>query len=237
MSFRYRRSSNHSASATARSLRSRLPPKAHAWHLATIGSTLLPALLLLLSSCSQATGPVTGRVTATPSMVPTPTPTPYVPPPTPISPPLGLPPRDCHPGPMPRPIFSDVGPGYGSFPVWAFGLDTTVRIATSYFTYTQYGWEWKVLWRVSTRYTQPVRLHGGNLRTGTPLWFQIGDQDPSTAPVLDPRPREQQIAQSGYPADTVGWGSYLLIPTAGCYYVEADWQGGSWRGTFAAGRL
>lgn len=122
--------------------------------------------------------------------------------------------------------------------MWAFGLDTTVRIPTSYFTYTQYGWTWKVIWRVSTRYTQPVQLHGGNLRTGTPLWFQIEVQDPSTAPVLDPRPEEQQIAQSGYPnpPEAVDWGSYLYIPAAGCYYIEATWPGGYLRIIFAAGR-
>jgi len=109
-----------------------------------------------------------------------------------------------------------------------------VRIP-SYFDYTQYGWPWKVIWRVSTRYTQPVQLHGGSLRTGTPLWFQIGEPA-STTPILDPRPDEQQIAQSGNPTEFVEWKSYLYIPGAGCYYVEADWPGGSWRVTFAAGR-
>ncbi len=140
---------------------------------------------------------------------------------------------------MPRPVFSDVGPGVGSFPVWAFGFGgphAIVRIPTSYFTYTQYGWTWKLIWRVSVHYMQPVRLHGGNLRTSTPLWFQMNGQT-STAPVLDPRPDEAQIAESGYPAEAVEWRSYLYIPAAGCYYLEADWQGGSWRVTFAAGRL
>lgn len=232
---RYRRSSNHSASATAGWLRSRLPPKAHTRRLATRGSAFLLALLLLLSSCSPASGPVTGRATATLGVVPTPTPTPYVEPPTPIPPPLGLPPQDCPLGPPPHNVFSDVIPGYGSFPAWAFGLEPTIRISTS-FTYTQYGWTWKVIWRVSTRYTQPVQLHGGNLRTGMPLWFQIGEPA-STTPILDPRPDEQQIAQSGAPTEFVEWKSYLYIPTAGCYYVEADWPQGSWRITFAAGRL
>jgi len=139
---------------------------------------------------------------------------------------------------MPRPVFSDVGPGVGSFPVWAFGFGgphAIVRIPTSYFTYTRYGWTWKLIWRVSVHYMQPVTLHGGNLQTGTLLWFQIGT--PSTAPVLDPRPDEAQITQSGYPAEAVEWHSYLYIPAAGCYYLEADWPGGHWRITFAAGRL
>ncbi len=140
---RYRRSSNHSASATAGELRSSLPSKAHPWHLATLGSTLLLALLLLLSGCSQASSPPAGTPTPTPQAVATPTPTPILmpsPTPTPKPPPLGLVPQDCPTGPTPRPVFSDVGPGVGSFPVWAFGFGgphAIVRIPTSYFTYTQ----------------------------------------------------------------------------------------------------
>jgi hypothetical protein len=201
---------------------------------------LLVALLVLLSSCSPVNGPPTGAPTSTPQAVLIPTPTWFITPAptsTPKPPPLGLAPQNCPVSPSPHNIFSDVGPGYGSFPVWVFGLEPTVRIPTSYFTYTQYGWTWKVIWRVSVHYTQPVRLHGGNLLTGMPLWFGISNP-PSTTPILDPRPKEEQIAQSGYPSpfEGIDWGSYLYLPTAGCYYVEADWPGGHWRITFAAGR-
>lgn len=224
-------------------LKSYLPPKAAMCHLPAMVHLFLLAVLLLLSSCSQTSNPVTGGATpppqATSPLRPTPTP-PLI---TPTPPPLGPVPKDCPPGPTPQQIFSDLGPsGVGSYPVWAFGFDgphATVPLSRDPDAYTPpYGWTTKVIWRVSTHYTHPVHLQGGNLRTGTSLWFQIGDQNPEPSPILDPRPAEQAIAESGdpNPPQAVGWRSYLYIPTAGCYYLEADWPGGSWRITFAAGR-
>jgi len=187
----------------------------------------------LLVGCASTPSPQAARkttvvpATSTAISVPSPTPSPTLTPP-----PLGVVPQDCPTSPAPRNIFPDIEPGYGTWPVWSFGLDTSIHIATSYFTYTQYGWEWKVIWRVQASYTNTVTVRGGNVRTGTPLWFQVGTQDPSMAPVLHPQERRTDLT-----TDRVEWGSYVYIPMAGCYYIEAVWPGGHWRLTFAAGRL
>lgn len=193
------------------------------------------ALLAVLASCTQMpqssapTPTLSTQQTSTTTLVPisnTLTPTP---------PPLGLIPRDCSPGPTPRSSLPGIGPVIGGSKVWATGFNgphAEIPIP-SYDTYTQHGWTWKIVWEVGPDYTQPVAIRGGNLRSGTPLWFQITG-NPTTSPVLDPR-------HPDHPGSTVGtdwaeWGSYVFIPQAGCYYLQASWPGGSWRINFAAGK-
>lgn len=101
-----------------------------------------------------------------------------------------------------------------------------------YIAHSPHGWYVKVLWVVAPDGHQPVTLCGSALSGGTPLWFQIGDQAPSTAPVLN-----TQVPPA--PSQPAGWAnspSYLFIPRAGCYVLEASWSGGMWRLAFAAGR-
>jgi hypothetical protein len=113
------------------------------------------------------------------------------------------------------------------------GPHAAIHFSPSYLTdtSTRYGWMWKLVWEVGPHYTGPVTLRGGNLRTGIPLWFAF-DQGPTIAPVL---------VHPDHPVSALGgnwgeWGSYLSIPVAGCYYLQATWPGGHWRITFAAGR-
>jgi len=169
----------------------------------------LLALASVLVTCSQAPPP---QATNTPTPTSSQATAISAPSPTLTPPPLGLAPQNCHSGPTPRTIFSDVGPGVGRSPIWAFGLDTTIRIP-SYFTYTQYGWTWKIIWRMAKSYTHPVTLRGRNLHNGTPLWFQIDGQDSNTspAPVLDP---VHALRSSNSEENWVEWGSYVYIPTA-----------------------
>lgn len=195
---------------------------------------LLLMLISLLASCTSTSSlPTTGTATASPSASTT-SARPVVTPTLLIPPPLGMVPQNCPPGPTPQPIFSDIGPVVGAAPVWVtgFGGPHAVIHIPTYFTYTQYGWTWKLLWKMQSGYTHPITLEGGNLRNGTLLWFQIGQQNPSTSPVLDPLHSGQQpSAGSG-----LNWPSYMYIPIAGCYSLEAKWPGGHWRITFAAGR-
>lgn len=103
-----------------------LSPKLCTWDLTLIGNILLLALLLLLSACSSASNPQIGTPAPTSQPVATllPTPTPFTPIPTPTlkPPPLGPVPQNCPVNPPPHNVFSDVGPAYGSFPVWVIGL-------------------------------------------------------------------------------------------------------------------
>lgn len=199
---------------------------------------LLPALIPLLLSCAATSLPQATETPRASSPAPTtsavPSGTVSTTPTLLTPPPLGMVPQNCPPGPTPQPIFSDIGPVVGAAPLWVtgFGGPHAVIHIPTYFTFTQYGWTWKLLWKMQSGYTHPITLEGGNLRNGTLLWFQIGQQNPSTSPVLDLLHSGQQPgAGSG-----LNWPSYVYIPTAGCYYLEAKWPGGHWRIIFAAGR-
>jgi len=73
------------------------------------------------------------------------------------------------------------------------------------------------------------------MQTGTPLEFQFANPDPVvTSLFLDPNHPNHLDAGAG--PDYEEWGSYLYIPTAGCYQLDATWPGGQWSFPFAAGR-
>ena len=210
-----------------------LLPRAYICRFATAETAFFLALLVIVSSCSSTSIPTTNIPTATPGVISTLAPT-STPTPTPTAPPLGAVPQDCPPGPRLQNIFTDIIPVVGGSPVWAAGfvgphaiLHVGNGISTQNNVYTQHGWYRKILWRVSTNSPSPVTLHGGSLHDGTPLWFQIGNQDLTLSPVLDPGNAGEQPWTS-FP-------SYIFIPQAGCYYLEAHWSSGSWRITFAAG--
>jgi hypothetical protein len=133
-------------------------------------------------------------------------------------------------------LSSHFGPGIGGYPAWAVGFGGPVawRSAGGIVGQqpTQYGWPEKVLWVVKRSYPGSVRLRGANLADGVPLWFEIGGRREATvAPVL-------KALEPAIPYQTEGWAefpSYLYIPRAGCYTLEAEWEGGFWRVIFAAG--
>ncbi len=146
-------------------------------------------------------------------------------------------PQDCPPGPAPREVDpSEFGPGVGGSPVWAIAFEgphATVHLENT--LSNVYGWGVKVIWVVGPHYTSTATIHGGNLRTGSPLWLGADGaqgENPSTSLVLDPH-YPGTISGSDH-----GWAEFpggMDIPQAGCYYLEAQWPGGSWRITFAAG--
>lgn len=197
---------------------------------------LLLLMPLVLSCTSTSLLPTSGTVTSpTSTTAARPTETVAVTPTLLMPPPLGQVPQNCPPGPTPQSIFSDVGPAVGRTPLWAIGFDgphAVIKIPP-YFTYTPYGWTWKLIWRMQASYTYPIMLSGTNLHDGSLLWFQIDEQVPSTSPILDPLPAERHVPNAG---SWIDWRSYLYIPVAGCYALEAKWPGGHWRITFAAGR-
>ena len=96
------------------------------------------------------------------------------------------------------------------------------------------GWPVKIVWEVGSNYHEIVTLRAGDLLNGTLLkWKMSPDEHLTTAPVLDPQ-------HPGHPISVIGpqwqeWGSEILIPAAGCYYIEANWPEGHWRDTFAIG--
>lgn len=182
--------------------------------------------------------------TATPSPVPTavpatPTPSPF-PTPTLVAPPLGAIPTNCAPSPT--------GPGVGGFggviyaagagPVWVDGFHGSTAIisitrdATG--PYTEYGWPVFTALALKRPFDEAVTLRGTDLSTGDPLWFSlaVSPASPLTPLVIaDP----QQFVESG-DSTARWWSGGMYLPGAGCYTLQASWQGGGWQITFAAGQ-
>ena len=142
---------------------------------------------------------------------------------------LGPAPSACS-RPALQSINPNVGLGIGEAPAFAVGAwdSAGVRHAQRA-TQIQYGEEVKVLWVISPQTNQLITLRGASVNTGSPLYFEIGNASPASAPTLDP---------TAAPQSDGGWTyfpSYLDIPAADCYYIEASWPGGSWRIEFPAG--
>jgi hypothetical protein len=196
------------------------------------GLVCMITLVLFLVGCASSSSSAS-RATPTPT-VPTPTATATS---TLVAPALAEPPTNCtnlatvH-DPWPGNPQS-MAPVVGGGPVWAT-LPPVVHIAPNGSpTYTPYGWSWKVIWEVGPSYPHPIALRATRVGDQAPLWFEF-DGAPTTTPTLDP-------AHPSHPESKLGtgwreWGSYLYIPTAGCYQLQAVWPEGSWELTFAAGR-
>ncbi len=77
-----------------------------------------------------------------------------------------------------------------------------------------------------------VTVQGANLADGTPLWFQLGGRNIVSTAVFESNSPGTLIQ----PGEWGEWPSYLIAPKAGCYYLEAKWNGGSWKLNIAVGR-
>ena len=142
---------------------------------------------------------------------------------------LGPAPASCS-GPIPRSVNPSFGLAIGESPVYAVGAwDSAGILHADRATQTQYGEQVKVLWVIRSGFNQPVALRGANTSTGSPLYFEIGDAGPTKTPKLDPN-----VAPVNE-GDWANFPSYLDIPAADCYYIQADWSGGHWRVQFPAG--
>ncbi len=184
------------------------------------------ALMLALGNLSLNPTAKGQPATETATLVPLPT----------VENPVGPVPTNCPHGPEPMVLSSHFGPGIGGYPAWAIGFGgphATMPIYAGNLEPSRYGWPQKVLWVVKRSYPGLVRLRGANLADGVQLWFEIGGRrEVTVAPVL-------KAPEPAIPYQTEGWAefpSYLYIPRAGCYTLEAEWEGGFWRVNFAAGR-
>jgi hypothetical protein len=156
---------------------------------------------------------------------------------------LGRAPATCagaEPVPRSRP-FAAYGTLFGTEPLWT-GVYAAFDAARNAFVVpavgyhrTRDGWPVKFLWITPRSEASPIdlKLTGA---AGDPVLFWFGGVlDVHTrAPILDP-------ANPGHPdtddhADNHEWGSIVYFPKAGCYTLEAAWQGGSWRFVFGFGR-
>jgi len=102
----------------------------------------------------------------------------------------------------------------------------------SWVQYTEHGWAHKFLYAIGPAYLKKVTFHGVNLQDGTPLWLGADSvPEDTTSLILDPQDPQIVNRLGGY----VEFPGALDIPKAGCYSLQANWEGGSWRVVFAAG--
>ena len=147
---------------------------------------------------------------------------------------LGRPPRDCN-GPTPKEIASFVAPAVGESPVWAagpVGPHATLELGGR----TKWGWRAKVLLLIEPRDEGTVTVRGASADGRKPIWFKTSGRyvlGPTTKLVLDPENPGIPVQHGQWKE----WPSTFYIPKAGCYFLEAQWEGGSWRLAFAAGRM
>lgn len=216
--------------------------------LARVGMVI--GMILVIAACAQALPSQVSPMPTTHSVMPT-IMTTQPPAPMATATPLGGPlallgplPNDCPSGPAPQIISPDFGSAVGANPAWAgagnFRNQAPLALiwdpTQARAEHDENGWGHKFLWVVATSYQGVVTFHGANLRDGSPLYPEAQDAEPASTPttlVVDTRNpnianRDPQWTQ--FPGG-------LTVPKAGCYYLEADWPGGHWRITFAAGMV
>lgn len=144
-------------------------------------------------------------------------------------------PRDCRVRPLVR---TRVSPAYasllGASPAW-FGPYLAVDLKRARFRIprdaprTREGWRVKFLWIVRKRARGPITISGADAR-GRPLL--VAPEGAKPRPTVRFEPARADATASGF----VEFPSYVYFPGAGCYVLNARWNGGRWRLAFAAGR-
>lgn len=201
-------------------------------------------LLTLLAACSStAKVPPRPTATATPSPTPSPAAT-AIPGPLPAIQPLGAPPASCPASPQPQTLSFPNGFGSYGGSVRFFGKDIVWIPESSFPTVVHLeshgSTSWPTLaivWEIGPDATDAVSVRVTNTQTGAVLWWvhSIPPDLASQTLVLDadvPGP----ATYTGEPETS--WQEFhssLLFTQAGCYALDARWDGGSWQMVFAAG--
>lgn len=210
---------------------------AHPSRSLAIVSTLVIASAAVLISCAPSTSTVS---THHPEPA-EPTPTLQIPTATAVSTPvLGSIPTQCAVSTTsPQAKFSELGTVIGASPVWAtwapgpnkYHLVLPPPYPSTY--EPPYGWEMgKVIWEVGPNYSSPVTIRGYDLADNTPLLLQA-DGAPVNPLILDPGQPDHPVSVLG--SGWAEWGTYIVVPKAGCYRMVVAWPQGSWSVTFSAG--
>jgi hypothetical protein len=130
-------------------------------------------------------------------------------------------------------------PGLGSGPVWLVGFSgptaSLVHLNSSQAKWL--GWYQTLTLFVEKGYEGTLLLQGGSQANGAPLWFSDESMSNTNNSLYFDMQRttdKQRFYSSGQwefvPVD-------VFIPASGCYFLQANWSGGSWIADFAAGSL
>lgn len=223
----------------------------------------LVVLVVIFAGC--ASGPAAQQATPTPSaaatLAPTSAPSPTASPGVKLTPPtlrgpLAAAPTNCPASPAIQTMTqNNFGGGFsspisfqGGQPAWELGLPDAGRPLQLGATGGDQPWpSIKVMWVVGPDAAQPVTLTGHDLRTGTPLWFQIypsnaiptsdpnADSVYTTSATLDP-----MAPNRGSTDNSTGhwniWGIGIIALAAGCYELDVSSAGGGWHVIYPIGR-
>jgi hypothetical protein len=198
-------------------------------------------------AATLAPSPTVGPVTS-----PTATPDRKLRPPA-VNSPLGPAPADCPASPTLQTFtmenfgggFSGAFTAHGATPAWALlgpGGDTIPL----YWDSSQSWPSTKVMWVVGPNYAEPVTLIGHDVRSGTPLWFQVypsnslptsdpdADSIYTTHAVLDPNAPNRGGTENSTGHWNI-WGLGVIALASGCYELDATWAEGSWSAIYVVG--
>jgi hypothetical protein len=218
-----------------------------------LGLLLLAGVAIVaLAGCALSGLPGAPAAQATPHIPPTrplspSSPTPRMAMPPQVTSPLGPPPSNCPKGdPVKTLRDTDFGGGFigtptflGASPAWELGFGPNGTFAAQGTPYPAS----KIMWVVGPNITAPVTLSGHDLRSGTPLWFDIfppnsagGTEVFTTSAMLDPA-----NANRGSTTNRLGywniWGIGIIVSAASCYQLNITSSVGSWHTVFAAGSI
>lgn len=216
------------------------------------------SLLILLVICAGCGNPPaqssTSRTQAsTPTIAGTapitPIPTTGSQPPT-ASGPLGPAPTNCPASPPLQTMTQDnFGGGFigtvsfqGSAPAWQLGLGTD-RVVHLYQDNVHSYSSTKVMWVVGPNYSLPITLSGHEVNSRAALWFEIYPSNDiiggGASSYAIQAPLDPAAPNRGSTDNSTGhwniWGIGIIVLTAGCYELDANWSGGGWLAIYAIG--
>src|SRR5713101_4942976 len=128
-------------------------------------------------------------------------------------------------------------PGVGASPIWITGLSgPPLLVHREDINPSQdYGWAYHVLLVVKSDYSDAVLLSGGSQHDDFPLLFdkEIVPQGQSPVTAFFQLNTQHPDFPSQYGDEHwKAWEIRLYVPSAGCYYLQAEWLGGSWKVNF-----
>jgi hypothetical protein len=152
---------------------------------------------------------------------------------------LGPAPQNCMLGSQTRPIdIKDAPLAAGGSPVWIIGLGgpSASLIHLKHALPPEIGWYQQIDLLTATNYAGTVTLRGGEMRSGTPIWFGMRDHKRGPMTSFTVRPLDTSV--SNHTGSDQQWGlltTTVYVSKAGCYFLTATWPKGGWVVFFSAG--
>ena len=130
-------------------------------------------------------------------------------------------------------------PGVGGAPLWVTGF-TGSRAVLNHLARAhppELGWYQQIQLVGATNFPGAITLQGGIAGRTFPMWFGFDLHEKHLIDYYQFNPVDSSV--SNHTTDDQQWNIRpinLYISQAGCYYLQASWDGGSWMVYFAAGR-